>query len=289
MPGELYDAAHIARFYDEYGDQEWDRLEATLQGRASFATHVAALERHLQPNATVLEIGAGPGRFTIELARLQASVFVADISPVQLEAHRQRISTLPAESAVTGRQLADISDLSGFPDASYDAVVAYGGPISYVFDRAEQALAHVHRVLRPGGLAFISVMSLLGAARIFRRAVAALSEAHGLELALDEVLRSGDLYDERLADRGHRCRLYRSAQITELMEASGLTVVGRSASNYLLSEADGLQSEGTLSEETISGFLRREVEICREPGVLDAGSHIILVGQRPAAPRPTDP
>lgn len=281
MPEELYDAEHIARFYDEYGDKEWERLEATMHGRAIHATHTAALERHLPPNATVLEIGAGPGRFTIELARLGASIVVADISPGQLDAHRLRIGPLAAEAAVLDRQVADISDLSAFSDGQFDAVVAYGGPLSYVFDRAAAALAEIHRVLRPGGIAFMSVMSLLGAARIFRQAIAELTREHGLELIVDHVLGTGDLHDERVADNGHRCRMYRSNQFSTLVATAGLEILDLSAANFLLSELDDLQIEQPLPDDVVTGLLAREVEVCREPGVIDAGSHILVVARKP--------
>ena len=278
MTSELYDPEHIARFYDDYGDLEWSRLEATLHGRAIHATHTAALERHLPAAARVLEIGAGPGRFTIELARLGATVVATDISPVQLDAHGQRLAELPAESAVVERHLADVSDLSAFGDADYDGVVAYGGPISYVFERAPRALAEIHRVLKPGGVAFLSVMSTLGASRIFRSAIAALAEEHGVELVVDQVLATGDLHDERVADR-HRCRMYRSHQITGLVADAGLEVLGVSASNFLFAELD----QPELSEKLVAELLAHEVEVCREPGVVDAGSHIIVVARRPAS------
>lgn len=38
----------------------------------------------------VLEVGAGAGRFTVELARLGCSVLVADVSSVQLDLNRQK-------------------------------------------------------------------------------------------------------------------------------------------------------------------------------------------------------
>ena len=43
---------------------------------------------------------------------------------------------------------------------SFDAVVAYGGPLSYVFERLPRALAEVLRVLKPHGLFLTSAMCL---------------------------------------------------------------------------------------------------------------------------------
>lgn len=279
MTGELYDPEHIARYYDDYGDVEWDRLTATLHGRAIHATHTAALERHLPAASRVLEIGAGPGRFTIELARLGATVVATDISPVQLEAHRYRLADLAADRAVTERRLADVADLSAFEDAAFDAVVAFGGPISYVFERAPVALAEIGRVLAPGGVAFLSVMSTLGAVRIFRHAIAELATEHGVEAVVNQVLRTGDLHDERVADRGHRCRMYRSHQIVDLVTRANLDVLEVSSSNYLFAERE----QPELSEPLIAELLSREVELCREAGVVDAGSHIIVVARKPGS------
>lgn len=80
----------MRHFYDAYGEREWERLEANASGRVGFHIHNLFLHRYVQPGDHILEAGAGPGRFTIELARLGAKVTVGDISPVQLELNRQK-------------------------------------------------------------------------------------------------------------------------------------------------------------------------------------------------------
>lgn len=81
-----YDAARAAAFYDAYGDREWTRFHDSRTGEASLAIHTEYLRRFIAPGDHVLDVGAGPGRFTLELARLGARVTVADLSRVQLEA-----------------------------------------------------------------------------------------------------------------------------------------------------------------------------------------------------------
>jgi len=51
--------------------------------------HNVYLERFVPPGSRVLEIGAGPGRFTQTLHRLGCRVVVADISAVQLALNRR--------------------------------------------------------------------------------------------------------------------------------------------------------------------------------------------------------
>ncbi len=92
--------------------------------------HRRFLRRHIPEGADVLGIGAGPGRFTIELARMGCRVIVTDVSPVQLSLHQRHLAEAGLEGAVAERRHLDIRDLSSVPDASFDAVVAYGGPLS---------------------------------------------------------------------------------------------------------------------------------------------------------------
>ena len=88
-------------YYDEFGDAEWERR--------------------------VLEIGAGPGRFTMELIDLGAKVAVTDFSPVQLDLNRTRLAS---STSVESWEVLDVCDTSHYSDGEFDAVVAYGGPLS---------------------------------------------------------------------------------------------------------------------------------------------------------------
>ena len=63
---------------------------------------------------------------------------------------------------VDGFVRADISDLSMFPDDYFDVVVCYGGALSYVCDQRYKAASELVRVVRPGGVLLISVMSRFG-------------------------------------------------------------------------------------------------------------------------------
>src|SRR5262249_32248748 len=146
-----YDSDYISRFYDEYGEREWSRHEATPAARVSFHVHRHYLQQFIRSGATVLEAGSGPGRFTIELAKLGAAITVGDISPTQLDLHRRMVGHTEHELAVVAREHLDITDLSRFSSGSFDAVVCYGGPLSYTLDRSDVALAELLRVLRPGG------------------------------------------------------------------------------------------------------------------------------------------
>lgn len=273
----MYDPGWISRFYDEYGEREWERLDAAApaQDRVNFETHRALLHEYVHEGDRVLEIGAGPGRFTIELASHGARVVVADISPRQLELNREKVGAAGLEAQVEARHIVDVVDLSKFEDGSFDATVCYGGPISYVFERAEDAVAELLRVTRPQGHVLLSVMSRLGATHRYLRAVFELVEEFGLE-PVRHVLATGDLSAE--INNGHRMHMFSWAGLEALLERLPCTIVASSAANYLSLRDDDVLD--TLDEELWRVFLEWELAACREPGVLDGGTHMIAVLRR---------
>ncbi|MDQ3663478.1 MAG: class I SAM-dependent methyltransferase, partial [Actinomycetota bacterium] len=267
--------AGVRSYFDAFAQGEWDRLDSSLAGQVSFEVHRRFLTRFVTPGMRVLEIGAGPGRFTIELARLGARVVVTDISPVQLELNERYVSEAGCAAAVERRELTDICDLSRYRDAEFDAVVAYGGPLSYAFDRAGFAVQELLRVIRPGAPAVASVMSTIGGYRHLLRGVVGLIERFGDDVN-DRVLATGDLRETQPPGTGHTCKMFRWPELVELVTYAGGRMLAASASNWAsLGDPDALQRLAAQPERW-GRFLDHEVRLCAEPGVLDGSTHILF-------------
>jgi ubiquinone/menaquinone biosynthesis C-methylase UbiE len=106
-----------------------------------------------------LDVGCGPGQFTILIAeRLPgAEIWGIDLAPTMIELAQRHAS----ESSAAGRlhfEVADVAKLP-FPDGHFDAVVS-SGSIKHWPDQAG-ALREVHRVLAPGGRILIGEMNRL--------------------------------------------------------------------------------------------------------------------------------
>ena len=143
----------------------------------SLALHSRVLEQFTPRGARVLEIGAGPGRFTEQLHRLGCRVVVGDISAEQLKLNRATARDRGFAESIDEWQQLDICNLDRFAGETFDAVVAFGGPLSYVFDERDQALSECIRVVKPGGVVLLSVMSLWGT--LHRHLEAVLELARG--------------------------------------------------------------------------------------------------------------
>lgn len=268
------DDRHVMRnFYDEFGNAEWDRLQDTVAGRVSLEVHRRFLTRFIAAGDRVLEIGAGPGRFTLELVDLGARIVVTDFSPVQLKLNQTRLNGV---TAVESWQLLDVCDTSAFADGEFDAVVAYGGPLSYAFEDTEEALKGLLRIVRPGGIVVASVMSLLGTWRHLLEDTVIVAETFGDD-ANDAVINTGDL---RHIGGAHICQMFRSRDITELVERCGGKVLAMSASNWASLDNPEVLARLETNPDRWRQFLNHEVAACGEPGALDGGTHLLFAATR---------
>jgi ubiquinone/menaquinone biosynthesis C-methylase UbiE len=164
MPAENKDSVRkfIELLYDQQPERKWERLE---RHRTEFAVTMQALSEHLpSPPARVLDCGGGPGRYAIELARRGYEATLFDLSAACLRLAEKKA----AEAGVTlaGYEQGTATDLSRFPDASFDAVLLMG-PLYHLLEEDErrQTLAEAHRVLKPGGLLFTAFISRYAALR----------------------------------------------------------------------------------------------------------------------------
>ena len=255
-----WDPARTAEYFDEYGEREWTRFEDGRTPGPSLATHIQVLERYVRPGDRVLDAGAGPGRFTLELLRLGAHVTALDISPGQLELLRARVPDVEA-------MLGDVTDLSRFPDDSVDLTVCFGGPLSYVVDRAEDAVAELARVTKPGGHVLVSVMGLGGAVIHFAPIIVELARRDGPAKSL-EVARTGFLPEEE--GYGHLAmRMYLWDELEALLAAHGEVVDGAAAGVLPHLEAEEPEIRALLGEF--------EQRLAHDPGSRSCGEHIIGV------------
>lgn len=265
----------VRRYYDALGEDEWARLERNVRGRVSLEVHQRFLRRFVAPGSRVLEIGAGPGRFTLELAAIGATVVVTDVSEVQLALNEARLRGTAAEQHVERRELLDVCDTSRYADGEFDAVVAFGGPLSYAFERTDEAMGGLLRIAAEDGVVVASVMSWLGSWRHFLPAIADLDAVVGHEAA-ERTMRSGDLRHVAADASAHICQMFRWSDVEALLLRAGGRSIGASASNWAsLGDASTL-AQLEADPARWERFVDHEVTACAQPGALDGGTHILF-------------
>jgi 2-polyprenyl-3-methyl-5-hydroxy-6-metoxy-1,4-benzoquinol methylase len=271
-----YQPESVIKHFDEFGVQEWERLVITPADEVSLYIHTYYLEKHITPRQKVLEIGAGAGRFTQIMADLDAEILVTDISGVQLDLNRKFSSEYGFDEAVIDWQQLDICDLSQFESKSFDAIVAYGGPFSYVLDKRDEALLECMRVLKPRGILLLSVMSLWGSAHGFLEGVLALPPEIN-----QKITETGDITPATFPERrSNFMHLFRANELLEWLEDAGLRILDKSASNCISLTWNEKLKEMKNDPKKWDELLRMELEACADDGCLGLGTHIIVVAQK---------
>ena len=122
-----YDASTVTQYFDKLGIAEFDRFDQSPVQRIKLHLHMRCLNKYVPSGSRVLELGAGPGRFTEALALLGCRIVVNDISSVQLRLNKERAEQNGYANAVEQWLQDDACDLAALRGEQFDAIVAFGG------------------------------------------------------------------------------------------------------------------------------------------------------------------
>ncbi|MBL7065957.1 MAG: class I SAM-dependent methyltransferase [Anaerolineae bacterium] len=104
----------------------------------------------LKPGQKVLEVGCGPGFFTVPAAKIvgeKGSVHALDINPLAIERVQQKIKQEGVANVKT--ILADAAQ-TGLPDQGFDLIFLFG--FVHSVGNLENILVELHRLLKPAGI-----------------------------------------------------------------------------------------------------------------------------------------
>ena len=155
----------VRGYYASFGEREWQRLTNPDDGAVEFALTKQLLARYLPPSGRILDLGGGPGRYTIWLAERGYRVVLADLSLDLLAIARTQIAAAGVDQQVEAIVEADACDLGRWPDASFDAVLCQGPfyhqPDPTDRERAATCCSKCNRILvRHGSKPAVSALQL---------------------------------------------------------------------------------------------------------------------------------
>jgi ubiquinone/menaquinone biosynthesis C-methylase UbiE len=145
----------------------------------------------------ILDAGGGPGRYTIELAKMGYDVVLLDLTPKLLEIAKEQVEKAKVQGKVKQVLVGSIDDLSVFEDSTFDAVLCLGGALSHVVigRQREKAADELVRVARKDAPIFVSVIGRL--AICLNTVVLFLPELESAPDIYRKIVKTGDYFGER--------------------------------------------------------------------------------------------
>lgn len=256
----------VEHWYDhEY--EEWDRLE---HHKVEFDITKMYMDRYiLGERLKIFDIGGGPGRYALYLAKKGHRVTLLDLSKKNLEVAKKesKKQNIPLENTVHE----DVLRLDQ-REPEYDVVLLMG-PLYHLVREEDRktALENALRSLRPGGLIVATFISTYAPIQDHLANLYEIEDPQGLL----KILRHG----ENQQDQGFTTAYFSSPE-----EARGLMqqypleeLVFAGVENILGSREKEITS---LDQEQYHKWMEIAFELSRDQNLLGTSQHFIYIGRK---------
>ncbi|HYF77290.1 MAG TPA: methyltransferase domain-containing protein [Symbiobacteriaceae bacterium] len=262
----------VRQFYDRSAEYEWNRLE---RHRMEYAVTMRALADYLPPApAAILDIGGGPGRYAIALAKQGYRPTLFDLTPGLLAFARTKAEEegVALADIICGNALA-----LPFPDATFDAVLLMG-PLYHLLAEADRrrAVQEAFRVLKPGG---VCVASFICRYAPFRDAATRFTDWVAAKPAeVDDFFRTGRLVagPESVFTDAY---FIHPNDVRPLMEGNGFDSIDLMGVEALVDHIE--EQVNQLTGDAWDAWVEINYRAGKDPCLHGGSSHLLWVGRRP--------
>ncbi|MFI3206737.1 MAG: class I SAM-dependent methyltransferase [Clostridia bacterium] len=139
------------KYYDENSLKEWNRLNVH-PFEFVFTTHI--MDKYIKPTHSILDIGGGPGRYSINYAKKGCDVTLIDLSDGNIQLAKDKAKEQNLEFPMFVSNCLNIGDMEL---KKYDHVFLMG-PLYHLLDMEDRIKAvnlAIER-LKPGGILYCS-------------------------------------------------------------------------------------------------------------------------------------
>lgn len=268
----------LTAHYNKFNE---DKRLMRRHGQVEYITSMKYIHKYLEilqgENAKdttlqILDIGAGTGRYAVELAKEGYDVTAVEYVKYNLGRLKQNANVAKKECQEAGQKFllqayqGDARKLKRFAEDTFDLTLLFGPMYHlYSFEDKLQALMEAKRVTRPGGYILVAYL---------------MNEYGVLTYGFKEGHAIACIEDGRLDDNFH-CHstekdLYdyvRLEDMKELRDAAGLehvqTISADGPADYMRRELNAM------SEEMFAKFIEYHLSTCERPELLGAGAHTV--------------
>jgi ubiquinone/menaquinone biosynthesis C-methylase UbiE len=272
-----YDSDVPKSWYDSFGEKEWTRLTRNRLGDLLFHVHMDVFHHYIKKESSVLELGAGAGIFSKELVTLAGTLVVSDISKEQLAINKLKMTQLELEGRIEDFLLLDITNLKDIDSNYYDVVTCVGGALNYTFDKERAAITEMLRVVKPGGIVIVGVMSLLSSLIRFLPGIVEEKGQFGIDATkwlMDTGIQDAEHYP---VENKNFIHMMNSSDFDSLFESQNVQIIEKRAAGIFSMAGEEALDQAKADKELWELILSKEVEFSKNPVFLGCGANMIYV------------
>lgn len=249
---------NLIEYYNKFNENK--RLDRR-HGIVEYTTAMKYIKRYLKKfkNPQIIDIGAGTGKYSIELANMGYNV-----TAVELVKHN--LMAIKENSTKVNTILGNAINLRKIKDNSYDIVILFGPMYHLISDEDKiKALNEAKRIAKPNGYIFISY---------YMNEYAIIK--HGfMEKKIKESIKN-DLVDKNFHITPKNTDLYSMVRLEDINKYKNIVGLKRVKILSQDGPTDYIRKYiNDLDEEEFNIYINYHLSICERKELLGSSSHIL--------------
>lgn len=259
--GKVYAMSYLEDYYNNY-DEEGRLL--SRHGQVEYLTTMKYIRRCLagMSEPSVLEIGAGTGRYSVTLAKQGYPVTAVELIQHNLDILKSKLDGSEPLTAFLGNAL----NLSFLPDDTYDLTMLFG-PMYHLYTQEDKlkALSEAVRVTKRGG--YLMVAFCMNEASVIRY----VFKGNNLQIVTDNGMLTSDWHCiSRPKDLFELVRTEDIADLDAKMPVERIMLVASDgAANYHRELID------SMDDATFEKWMEYHFATCERGDLIGASDHVI--------------
>lgn len=261
----MKDYSYLISYYESRNEE--DRLSSRA-GQVEYLTTMEYILKYAASGMSILDIGAGTGRYSFALADKGMQVDAVELVDHNIKIFRKKMSSYPSVTVRQGNALM----LSDFDDESYDIVLLLG-PMYHLFSQSDQiqALSEALRVTKRGGVIF-SAYCIADASILCSGFVSG-----NIGRFLDQNMLNPSTFQTH-SEESDIFQLYRKEDIDALMQNFPVKrlhyVASDLSANYIREVLE------TMDDETFRLYFQYHLFLCERADMVGATHHSLDIFQK---------
>ena len=253
----------VKGFYQKFDEDT--RLTKSRQGQLEYRVTMDYIHRYLKKGASVIEIGAATGRYSIALAKEGFDVTSVELVEENLNILKDHGKGLDNLHAFQG----DALDLSRFADNTFDVTLLFG-PMYHLYNSEDQhkAISEAVRVTKKNGIilvAFLSVHSILMTNYLFKWGT--FTEGYKENFNEDNSIKH---FPEQMFTG------FDIVEFEDLFKEHSVEYITTAAVDNVLEIAER-RADFTLADEDFETLVRYQLDNCEKRELLGSSTHLLYI------------